>query len=206
MLKAISYLHANKLVHRDLKSGNVMLSIKGDIKLSMFVCFCLIFVCFFVFIYFFSCLVDFGLTVEISKCRVHMVGSPFWMPPEMIQSKPYVCLFFLMLFVSFFFMFFLFICVFHYVCLFMFVFYFVFCILFSFFSFFLNRHGFPADIWSFAICLIGSFFFTVLFVCVCFIYLFILFLFLLIFFLFLCVFSLFLFIYSFLCFFFLLQK
>lgn len=78
--QGISYLHENKLVHRDLKSGNVMLSIKGDIKI-----------------------IDFGLAISIDKCRVHMVGSPFWMPPEMIQSKP---------------------------------------------------HGFPADVWSFAICLI----------------------------------------------------
>jgi len=80
VLKGISYLHANGLVHRDLKSANVMLSIKGDIKI-----------------------IDFGLTVNIKKCRVHMVGSPFWMPPEMIQSK---------------------------------------------------LHGFPSDIWSFAICMI----------------------------------------------------
>jgi len=80
MLKGIQYLHRNNLVHRDLKSGNVMLTTRGELKL-----------------------IDFGLTVEISKCRVHMVGSPFWMPPEMIQCKP---------------------------------------------------HGFPADVWSFAICLI----------------------------------------------------
>jgi len=79
-LKGIQYLHSNNLVHRDLKSGNVMLTTKGELKL-----------------------IDFGLAIEISKCRVHMVGSPFWMPPEMIQCKP---------------------------------------------------HGFPADIWSFAICLI----------------------------------------------------
>jgi len=80
MLKGIQYLHRNNLVHRDLKSGNVMLTTRGELKL-----------------------IDFGLTVEISKCRVHMVGIPFWMPPEMIQCKP---------------------------------------------------HGYPADIWSFAICLI----------------------------------------------------
>jgi len=79
MLKGISYLHTNHLVHRDLKSANVMLSIKAEIKL-----------------------IDFGLTVDASMCKVHMVGSPFWMPPEMIQNKP---------------------------------------------------HGYPADIWSFAICL-----------------------------------------------------
>lgn len=34
MLKGIQYLHENNLVHRDLKSANVMMSIKADIKLS----------------------------------------------------------------------------------------------------------------------------------------------------------------------------
>eukprot|EP01116_Phalansterium_solitarium_P003353 TRINITY_DN14171_c0_g1_i1.p1 TRINITY_DN14171_c0_g1~~TRINITY_DN14171_c0_g1_i1.p1 ORF type:complete len:613 (-),score=109.05 TRINITY_DN14171_c0_g1_i1:279-2117(-) len=80
VLNGISYLHSNQLVHRDLKSANIMMSTKGDVKL-----------------------IDFGLTVDIDHCRLHMCGSPFWMPPEMIQAKP---------------------------------------------------HGFPADIWSFAVCLI----------------------------------------------------
>jgi serine/threonine protein kinase len=34
MLKALEYLHAENLVHRDLKSANIMMSIKGEIKLS----------------------------------------------------------------------------------------------------------------------------------------------------------------------------
>jgi len=62
MLKGIQYLHEHNLIHRDLKSSNVMLSTSGEVKL-----------------------IDFGLTVDASKCKVHMVGSPFWMPPEMIQ-------------------------------------------------------------------------------------------------------------------------
>jgi len=79
MLQGIAYLHKNNLVHRDLKSANIMMSTKGHVKL-----------------------IDFGLTVDISRCRLHMVGSPFWMPPEMIKCEP---------------------------------------------------HGFQADIWSFAVCL-----------------------------------------------------
>jgi len=35
-------------------------------------------------------LIDFGLCSDISQGEVvHMVGSPFWMPPEMILRKPH---------------------------------------------------------------------------------------------------------------------
>jgi len=68
MLKGLAYLHENRLVHRDLKSANVMLSIKGDVKL-----------------------IDFGLCFDasVSDEEVHMCGSPFWMPPEMIRHQPH---------------------------------------------------------------------------------------------------------------------
>lgn len=67
ILKGIAYLHRNNYVHRDLKSGNVMMSITGQIKL-----------------------IDFGLCCSVfSGSRRKMAGSPYWMPPEMIQRKPY---------------------------------------------------------------------------------------------------------------------
>jgi len=65
VLKAVEYLHSENLVHRDLKSGNIMLTIDGDIKL-----------------------IDFGLCVDISHGpKTSMVGSPYWIPPEMIKRE-----------------------------------------------------------------------------------------------------------------------
>eukprot|EP01128_Nolandella_sp_AFSM9_P003836 TRINITY_DN1689_c1_g2_i1.p1 TRINITY_DN1689_c1_g2~~TRINITY_DN1689_c1_g2_i1.p1 ORF type:complete len:606 (+),score=127.26 TRINITY_DN1689_c1_g2_i1:728-2545(+) len=67
MLKALKYLHERKFVHRDLKSANVMMSVKGEVKL-----------------------IDFGLCADFSEGpRVKMLGSPFWIPPEMIWGYPH---------------------------------------------------------------------------------------------------------------------
>eukprot|EP01111_Echinosteliopsis_oligospora_P006500 TRINITY_DN2066_c0_g1_i1.p1 TRINITY_DN2066_c0_g1~~TRINITY_DN2066_c0_g1_i1.p1 ORF type:complete len:689 (-),score=219.18 TRINITY_DN2066_c0_g1_i1:456-2522(-) len=67
LLKGISYLHLNEIAHRDLKSANIMMGIRGEVKL-----------------------IDFGLCADMSVGNPkHMVGSPFWMPPEMIKCKPH---------------------------------------------------------------------------------------------------------------------
>ncbi len=33
-LDAMQYLHDNKVIHRDLKAGNILLSLAGDVKLG----------------------------------------------------------------------------------------------------------------------------------------------------------------------------
>eukprot|EP01096_Ripella_sp_DP13-Kostka_P018394 TRINITY_DN997_c0_g1_i1.p1 TRINITY_DN997_c0_g1~~TRINITY_DN997_c0_g1_i1.p1 ORF type:complete len:939 (-),score=386.70 TRINITY_DN997_c0_g1_i1:123-2939(-) len=69
ILRGLRYLHEKGYAHRDLKSANIMLSIFGDVKL-----------------------IDFGLCVDVrTGPLINMVGSPFWIPPEMIQRKAHGC-------------------------------------------------------------------------------------------------------------------
>jgi len=117
VLQALSYLHDNKLAHRDLKSANIMFDLSGSVKISTWELFHFTFfffktnirqnlvnfyVVFGIFLkknpnplafglcFFFFFAVDFGLCSDISQGEVvHMVGSPFWMPPEMIRREPH---------------------------------------------------------------------------------------------------------------------
>jgi len=68
-LKSLAYIHKNHRIHRDIKSDNILLNGKGEIKIA-----------------------DFGyaaqLTQEKQKRRT-VVGTPYWMAPELIRGHDY---------------------------------------------------------------------------------------------------------------------
>ncbi|XP_056022142.1 uncharacterized protein LOC125649787 [Ostrea edulis] len=68
-LKALSFLHSNGVIHRDIKSDSILLSQEGKVKLS-----------------------DFGFCAQVTQelpKRKSLVGTPYWMAPEVISRLPY---------------------------------------------------------------------------------------------------------------------
>ncbi|XP_028272889.1 serine/threonine-protein kinase 10-like [Parambassis ranga] len=66
-LQALIYLHENKIIHRDLKAGNILLTLNGDVKLA-----------------------DFGVSAKNTKSlqrRDSFIGTPYWMAPEVVMCE-----------------------------------------------------------------------------------------------------------------------
>ena len=87
-LQALQFLHNSAVIHRDIKSDNILLGMDGQVKLSMKQQYSL----FTVRASNLSCIADFGfcaqITPEQSK-RSTMVGTPYWMAPEVVTRKAY---------------------------------------------------------------------------------------------------------------------
>mmetsp|Transcript_3880 Transcript_3880/g.5723 ORF Transcript_3880/g.5723 Transcript_3880/m.5723 type:complete len:719 (+) Transcript_3880:125-2281(+) len=73
ILKGLVYLHSQRVIHRDLKCANVLLSTAGVVKLA-----------------------DFGVSKKIKDIQENdmkdaesCVGSPYWMAPEVVLYQGY---------------------------------------------------------------------------------------------------------------------
>lgn len=67
ILRGLKYLHENKVIHRDIKGQNVLLTDDTVIKL-----------------------VDFGVSAQLDKTcakRRTFIGTPYWMAPEVISCE-----------------------------------------------------------------------------------------------------------------------
>ena len=85
-LHGLQHLHSKGVIHRDIKSDNVLLSMQGDIKLTDFG------FCAQVMFLFQSFSIQTNHCVQVNQHqtkRTTMVGTPYWMAPEVVTRKEY---------------------------------------------------------------------------------------------------------------------
>ncbi|KAF9973112.1 signal transducing kinase of the PAK [Actinomortierella ambigua] len=68
-LQGLAFLHKHDRIHRDIRSDNLLMNAKGEIKIA-----------------------DFGHSVQLTKEKARrnsVVGTPYWMAPEVIRAWNY---------------------------------------------------------------------------------------------------------------------